>query len=634
MALTPEQIKAFREKYKIGQAPSAGAAPQGQEAPDARIKRLQESTRAPATQPEVQQPEAQPEKFQEGDGLFKTLIKDPIKTLLVKPAARATEAVGRSGIFGKTIQRGFEEQAETGQDLDTAFGKYHIEPVKGFDNGGARQLTGEALKSASYLFGGGSAAKAAGSVKGGQILRGIGQGARAGAIGGGLYGTGEGLEEGKGLGESLALGARDAAIGGAFGGALGGGAAGIGKGIRARSAAKQRVTQQAEKLAEGSTDASIATKQLQEGKVVKDPKASEVVRQGIPEDEVALIKGASEKDARKMMEMFDIRKKGLTDKRFRISNRASDVVGETFLDQAKFIQKTNREAGQKLDAVAKGLSGKKVDPTEAFTGFGEELSNTGISLNEKGLLDFSGSDFENIKTSQTIFNNIWTRMNRILQTRDALQVHRLKRYIDENVTYGKGAEGLSGKAQALLKGLRKNADDLLDNNFNIYKKVNEQYSDTRNILDVVLEDIVGKKMNISDDFAKARVGTKFRSVMSNSDRRTTLLPLVRDLQDVAKKYGMDIEEDILNQAGFADTLERMFGPEADTGFEKLIGRGLQGAEAAADFGTGRIIRGTLKAGKSIVDATRGVNQEAQEKAMLDLLRSMMGKKVSNFGIRK
>jgi hypothetical protein len=54
---------------------------------------------------------AQPEQ----DGFLETLIKDPLKTLLVKPAARATEAAGRLGLFGDTIKTGYEAIADSGR---------------------------------------------------------------------------------------------------------------------------------------------------------------------------------------------------------------------------------------------------------------------------------------------------------------------------------------------------------------------------------------------------------------------------------------------------------------------------------------------------------------------------------------
>jgi len=49
------------------------------------------------------------------DGFLATLIKDPIETLLAKPADRVAEVVGRTGVFGKDIKKGYELMADQGE---------------------------------------------------------------------------------------------------------------------------------------------------------------------------------------------------------------------------------------------------------------------------------------------------------------------------------------------------------------------------------------------------------------------------------------------------------------------------------------------------------------------------------------
>ena len=60
------------------------------------------------------------------ESLLKRIVKEPIEALVVRPVARTTEALGRVGVFGENIQRGYEEMADTGQQLDTIVGKYNI----------------------------------------------------------------------------------------------------------------------------------------------------------------------------------------------------------------------------------------------------------------------------------------------------------------------------------------------------------------------------------------------------------------------------------------------------------------------------------------------------------------------------
>lgn len=131
------------------------------------------------------------------DGFFKSLVKAPIETLLVKPVARTTEVLGRTGVFGETIKRGFEEQAETGQQLDTIAGRFDIAPVKPADEGGLKQIIGESAETASYLIPAQRLNSIATNLFKGQIVRATTGGALTGAVGGGLFAGGEAIQEDK-----------------------------------------------------------------------------------------------------------------------------------------------------------------------------------------------------------------------------------------------------------------------------------------------------------------------------------------------------------------------------------------------------------------------------------------------------
>ena len=74
---------------------------------------------------------------------------------------------------------------------------------------------------------------------------------------------------------------------------------------------------------------------------------------------------------------------------------------------------------------------------------------------------------------------------------------------------------------------------------------------------------------------------------------------------------------------FADVLEAHLGPEAQTGFASQVARGASEAiGAGADLARGNVVSGTLKAGKYLIDATRGVNQENKIRALRALLKSL------------
>ena len=400
-----------------------------------------------------------------------------------------------------------------------------------------------------------------------------------------------------------------------------------------RAGRAEKAIEEAAILKSGAADARVATKVLDEaGAVVKDPRGLEAVKQGIPERDVANIKFGTVADKAKMRKMLDIAESASTNKR--IVERSTDVVGDTFLNQAKFIATKNKEAAQTLNVIATKLKGKSVNITDPITSFLGEMEASGIRLGAKGKLKFKGSEFEGIKSAENAINNLWQRIQRFKGGRaDALEAHRLKRYIDNVVEYGKSAEGLVGKAQSVLKGFRRNIDGVLDTQFPAYNKANTIFSETIEQLHQVNQ-VMGRRMKIGDQFANVKAGTAMRGLFSNIKSRGELMQLLDGLQKVGKKYGMKVDEDIVTQANFADTIENVFGSEAATSFmgqiEKGLGRAQEVANVANDLSRGNILGAGFRAGKSIVEHAKGISQANKVKALRELLGEVQ-KNASVFG---
>ncbi len=193
---------------------------------DAYVQFVKAKTEA-AIQATKSAPPPQPEK--KGDGFFKSLVKDPIKTLIVKPGTRIAQA--GIGLYGSATgnQRAMDF---AGQDisLDTPFGKYDIEAQKG-GMAGFKQIAGDAAKTASYLV---TPSRAVGAVKTGltgAVKQGAVQGAKTGVLGGGLYSGGQAAQDNKSAGGIFMDTLKGAAIGGAAGGVLGGGVGALSTGL-------------------------------------------------------------------------------------------------------------------------------------------------------------------------------------------------------------------------------------------------------------------------------------------------------------------------------------------------------------------------------------------------------------------
>ena len=589
--------------------------------------------------PVVSQPPTPPPQR---EGVLKGFAKS-----ILSPFARTAVSAGRLAQSGVKAVEG--DQAGAQEILQKPVNLPFLGETKPFKNDGyvPTEQLGAGLEIGSYGLGGGAVKTVGKEIAKKTFGQAIKQGVKTGAVSGATGGAGAGLEQGDGFGDAVTGAVVGAGVGGAFGAAIPAIASKFAK--RAATKADELALlkgQPTNPLPDAppappgtppsapTPDARIATKQLNEtGQVVTDKVAKEAVRQGVPEADVALIKTGTAADKAKMQKMLSIRESQLTNKR--VTERATDVVGDTFLEKiAKPLENENKKARMQLELVAKGLSGKKVDVTPAIEQFSNDLESAGIKEMAGGKLNFKGSDFEGIPGAQTAIKNVYTRLLRLAKTGDAMEAHRIKRYIDEVVDYGKATEGLSGRAQKILKTFRHNTDTVLDNTFSEYNKVNTAYADTINELDKIGQ-AMGRTFKINGTFADAKAGVVMRRILSNTQSRSDLLQLLESSQNVLKKYGIQMDEDIITQAQFADTLERMIGSEAPTSFLGQIERGIAGAEqatsAATDLVSGNPIRATIKAGKFLIEKTRGVSQENKLKAMRELIKTTEKKAPSNFG---
>lgn len=378
-----------------------------------------------------------------------------------------------------------------------------------------------------------------------------------------------------------------------------------------QSPAKQKI---AELIASGSTDVDTAKFRLDGTKVRKDKKAVEAIKQGFDEGVIAAVKGSKPQDKVAFKKMVNIMEKGKNNARFAATNRPSDVLGSSLMDRVRIIQNANTTAGKQLDSVARGLKGKSVDVAPAVDNFVSDLRDMGIKIDDNLKVDFKGSDIEGLSGPESVINRIVKRMAGT-RTPDAFEAHRLKRFIDEQVTFGKNAEGLAGQTERVLKNLRRNIDQTLDLNFPEYDRVNTAYSETIGALDA-LQDVAGKRMNLTGVNADKATGTLMRRVLSNSQSRVNLLDSVEEIERVAKKFGPGkIDNDLLSQVLFVDELDSVFGPVARTSFQGQIQQAVQKGAAASVS--------PLTAGAELIgrgaERLRGINEQGAFKAIRKLL---------------
>jgi len=201
---------------------------------------------------------------------------------------------------------------------------------------------------------------------------------------------------------------------------------------------------------------------------------------------------------------------------------------------------------------------------------------------------------------------------------DAFEGHRLKKFIDEQVTFGKQVRGLSGKSERVLKQLRTGLDNVLDANFADYEKANTTFSETINALDS-LQASAGTKLDFFGPNADKAVGTSLRRLLSNTQSRANMVSAIDEIEKVAKKTGGKFEDDITTQVLFADELDRMFGAAARTSFKGQIEQAVRtGAEVAQDQG---ITERAVGAAGEALERARGINEDAAIKSIEELLKT-------------
>lgn len=419
-------------------------------------------------------------------------------------------------------------------------------------------------------------------------------GATSGSIFGGLQGLGTGIEnEEAGLGDIAAQTVGGAIGGGLAGGAIGGVIGGAMGGYQARVNMRQqledlartkntplinRVRQGAQEVIEerpGTPDARVAgyTIDPRTGRVVNDTSAQNVMKiTGLDEGDVAVLKAGTTKDKKVALEMLDMADE-IADNPA-TSKRPTELAGKTFMQRVKLLQGKQAEAGTRIDRVAREkLQSESIKTADIYADWVQQLKDQGVTV-KGGQLSFKGSNLEDLTGAQKLLQRIHARIHRGKATSNAYVAHNLKRFIDEQVTYGKTAEGLSGVSERLAKGLRRAVDTRLDDTFTDYAAANVDYATARQALDTV-EDVIGAKyLGAGEQVTNQRAATVMNRLLNNAPE--SAVRVLEDVDDAVLKLGGKLDDSVVNQIYFARILEDIYGARKNS----LAGRIAQGTNEA------------------------------------------------------
>lgn len=501
------------------------------------------------------------------------------------------------------------------------------------------------------------------------LLQGAGQGLRtgatSGAIFGGVSGTAAGIEEGKGVLGTAFEAAKQAAVGGIVGGVVGGAIGAVGGAVQARTnrnneikellaqadnvdTALTTVAKKADDVTATPTpvtttkpatpvttptpvkDKSTAGFILKNNKVVADKKAQALLKQGIQDTDVAIMQSFSPDDIAAAKKMVPIAKE--TARTGLPNQRQQEIVGEAFMKRAKDVEKLNKTAGGEIDDIARTqLAGKQVNAAKATDDFFNQLERDGVDIDALRLAKnkeeiaqaFEGSAFEGLDTIQRTIKTVLKRVDPDLDgaKMDGLALHRAKRFIDNQVTYGKNAEGLTGDAERLLKGLRASIDDVLDTTFPDYNAANTKYKDTIETLDEMRK-LIGVDLLGSGNITDRRAGEVMGRLLGNASARP--LSALQNLENVSRKYGNTYTDNVLKQVRFADLLDDIYETVPKGSLQGRVAGGVaQGIDQGVGFmermRQGGLISATIDTAGDIAKSATGITPEARQKAVEEFL---------------
>jgi len=257
-------------------------------------------------------------------------------------------------------------------------------------------------------------------------------------------------------------------------------------------------------------------------------------------------------------------------------NRADPqaVVGKPIISKIKRLDRQVKSLGKRLDDTAQGLSGKKLMGTrDILNSVDDSLEKIGVTKLDNGL-DFIGSNLEGLGSNEKIINNIYKR---ILNAKDASDFHRIKRYIDNNVSFGKTSGGFTGESERLIKGWRHIIDEKLDNQFKAYNKINSELARKIDPLNRIKKMLKVDKLD--NDLMASKAGVFARRLTGNAPSGADLRQLLRDLDRATMVKGKTtIKTEALQD--LYNILEKYF-PEitGKTSFKGLVSAGIDSSDS-------------------------------------------------------
>tara|TARA_R110000737_G_C14584215_1_gene486299 strand:- start:40 stop:1866 length:1827 start_codon:yes stop_codon:yes gene_type:complete len=365
----------------------------------------------------------------------------------------------------------------------------------------------------------------------------------------------------------------------------------IGKAINAKlfksSRAKRALL--ADEIVNGNPNIDLVAKTLNaNGDIITSPASKRAVKMlggdDIAKGTVVVAENMSPASKSQLKKMLDVIDRGRKDPLFKDANRPSDILGESMANRAKAVSFQNKQAGTEIGKVATSLDDISINISEPKVKFVTDLRDMGVTFSrgEDGWVtpDFSRSKFDggSAQKMTVLINDL---MN---DTPSFNTAHKLKQLIRDNVNYETGVGGVGqvkGASEAVLKGLARGIDDILDATSPKYKKANEKFAKTIKLKED-WDKMAGKNIDIESDLSAKALGGKGMRLDSNAESRVHIEQTLLNTDKVLKELGVTFKDDIPSLVHMTGKLNDAFKLAPGGSFKgNVISGGLEVADAAA-----------------------------------------------------
>lgn len=283
-----------------------------------------------------------------------------------------------------------------------------------------------------------------------------------------------------------------------------------------------------------------------------------------------------------------------------------EIVGKPIVERLQKVDKEIKTLAGQLDTTAQELKGLSIaDVSKIESTVLDSLNKLQVKATSKGL-DFTDSVLEGIGGSGKLLDNVYKR---IAKSKDAFDLHNLKKYIDSNVSYGKRLEGLDANAEGVLKSWRKAIDDTLDAQFPEYNAINTKLTQRISPLED-LKSLLKNVDGLDTDLLSQKAGIIARRITSAAASNPEIKQILRNLDSFTKIKGKTLGS-IENLQELYNVLNKYYDIAPKTGFQNLVREGVAGGKGVIEEVTGAI--------KGFAGETNATRQKALENYLEELL---------------